>query len=87
MYGKSDRSKETAMVTANKVIDAKGLKCPQPQLEMLKASHSMKPGEILECVADCSTFESDVRGWCQRWNHSLLWFRAEGQAKRCQVRL
>ena len=73
--------------TADKTIDARGLKCPQPQLQMLKASHAMNVGNILECVADCSTFESDVKDWCKRWNHSVLWFRPEGNAKRCQVRL
>jgi tRNA 2-thiouridine synthesizing protein A len=72
---------------AIKVIDAKGLKCPQPQLKMLTASHSMAKGDILEVVADCTTFEQDVRAWCQRTKKALLWMRTEGSAKRCQVRI
>lgn len=72
---------------ATKVIDARGLKCPQPQLKMLTESHSMKKGDIIEVVADCPTFENDVRQWCQRAKKALLWMRNEGSAKRCQVQL
>jgi tRNA 2-thiouridine synthesizing protein A len=72
---------------AVKVIDARGLKCPQPQLKMLTESHSMQKGDILEVVADCATFEADVRGWCQRTKKALLWMRNEGSAKRCQVQM
>ena len=72
---------------ASKVIDARGLKCPQPQLKMLTESHAMKKGDILEVVADCATFESDVRAWCQRTKKALLWMRNEGAAKRCQVQI
>ena len=72
---------------AQKAIDARGLKCPQPQLKMLTESHSMKKGDILEVVADCATFESDVRQWCQRTKRALLWMRVEGTAKRCQVQV
>ena len=71
-----------------KVLDAKGLICPQPRLKMTIEASSMKPGDILECVADCSTFESDVRTWCQNTKRTLLWFREEGGgAKRCQVKI
>jgi len=72
---------------AIKNLDLKGLACPQPQLKMTVEALSMKPGDIIEAVADCPTFESDVRSWCQRSKKALLWFRAEGGAKRCQVRV
>jgi tRNA 2-thiouridine synthesizing protein A len=72
----------------NKTIDAKGLTCPQPRLMMATEAMSLKPGDILECVADCSTFETDVRAWCKNTKRSLLWFREEGSGvKRCQVRM
>lgn len=70
-----------------KVVDARGLKCPQPQLKMLTESHSLAKGDILECIADCATFEADVRGWCQRTKKALLWIRNEGAARRCQVQI
>jgi tRNA 2-thiouridine synthesizing protein A len=46
----------------------------------------MKRGDTLEVVADCSTFENDVKNWCRRNNRPLLWLRDEGDGvKRCQV--
>jgi tRNA 2-thiouridine synthesizing protein A len=46
----------------------------------------MKKGDILEVVADCPTFENDVKNWCRRNNKILLWIRDEGNGvKRCQV--
>ena len=72
---------------AIKQIDARGLRCPQPQLKMLTESYSMAKGDILETVADCPTFENDVRNWCQRSKKVLLWMRTEGNAKRCQIQI
>ena len=38
-------------------LDARGLKCPQPTLKITAMAVRMKPGDILEAVADCPTFE------------------------------
>lgn len=70
-----------------KSLDLKGLACPQPALKMTIEALSMKPGDLLEAVADCPTFESDVRGWCQRSKKALLFMGTEGNAKRCRVRI
>jgi TusA-related sulfurtransferase len=71
-----------------KVIDAKGLPCPQPRLKMSLEAMHLKSGDILECVADCSTFESDVKEWCKNSKKALLWFKSESNGvKRCQVRI
>lgn len=66
-------------------FDAKGLKCPQPTLKITIMATRMKAGDILEVVADCTTFEEDVRGWCTRARKVLLWIREEGSTKRCQI--
>jgi tRNA 2-thiouridine synthesizing protein A len=66
-------------------LDARGLKCPQPTLKITALAVKMKSGDILEAVADCETFEKDVRDWCGRTKKVLLWMRAEGNAKRCQI--
>jgi tRNA 2-thiouridine synthesizing protein A len=72
---------------AQKCIDARGLRCPQPALKAMAASHSMEKGEVLEVLADCPTFEQDMRSWCERTKKTLLWVRVEGTAKRCQVKI
>lgn len=71
---------------AVEVLDAKGLRCPQPVLKIAAKAPSMKPGDVLEVVADCPTFEQDVRQWCQKTGKVLLWIRDEGGGvKRCQI--
>jgi tRNA 2-thiouridine synthesizing protein A len=72
---------------AVKLIDARGLKCPLPALKMLNESRTMASGEILEVVADCPSFEADVRKWCSTMGKALLYMKVEGAAKRCQVRV
>ncbi len=71
---------------AVQVLDAKGLKCPQPTLKITAMAVKMKPGDVLEAVADCPTFEKDVRDWCTRSKKILLWMREEtGGVKKCQI--
>ena len=74
---------------ATKVMDLKGLKCPMPTLKMTTAVFKeCKPGDVLEVMADCPTFEKDVKIWCQRNKKVLLWIRDEGNnVKRCQVQI
>jgi tRNA 2-thiouridine synthesizing protein A len=74
-------------MTATKVLDARGLKCPQPQLKVFMESRSMNKGDILEVVADCPTFDADIRHWCERSKKALLWMRSDGAGKRCQVQM
>lgn len=66
-------------------LDARGLKCPQPTLKITVLSVKMKAGDVLEVIADCPTFEKDVRDWCIRAKKTLLWVKAEGTAKRLQI--
>ena len=68
-------------------IDALGLKCPQPTLKITVQATKAQPGDLLEVVADCPTFEKDVRDWCTRSKKALLWIRDEGGGKkRCQIK-
>jgi len=71
---------------ATKKLDALGLKCPEPILKIAAASADLKEGDTLEVVADCPTFENDVRRWCQRVKKTLLWIKDQGKSKkRCQI--
>lgn len=73
---------------ANQILDAKGMKCPQPALKVQMLSMKMKPGEVLEVVADCATFEKDIREFCARTKKVLLLVKDEpGGAKRCHIRM
>lgn len=72
----------------NQSLDARGLKCPQPALKAQLLIMKMKAGEVLDVVADCDTFEKDMRDFCARTKKVLLWIRDEpGGFKRCQIRI
>jgi len=66
---------------AVQTINAVGLKCPQPILKIAAKSPDMVAGDILEVVADCPTFEKDVRAWCDRLKRVLLSVKDEGGGK------
>lgn len=71
---------------ANVVLDACGLKCPQPVLRVAAKAPELKPGDVLEVLADCSTFAKDIQMWCERSKKTLLFCRDEGGGKfRAQV--
>jgi tRNA 2-thiouridine synthesizing protein A len=66
-------------------IDARGLKCPQPILKITAAAIKMKVGDTIEILADCSTFENDVKDWCNRSKKMLMWVKEEAGAKKAQI--
>ena len=66
-------------------IDAKGLKCPQPVLRIAAKSPDMAPGDVMEILADCPTFEKDVQAWCDRMKKVLMWIRSENGVYRAQI--
>ncbi len=68
-------------------IDARGLRCPQPILKITTKVPQMAAGDILEVTADCPTFETDVRTWCERMRKTLLAVNTSGSAKTAQIQL
>ena len=68
------------------VLDMLGMKCPQPVLKIAVKAPDMNPGEILEVLGDCPTFEKDVRVWCERLGKIFLSVKDEGNSrKRIQI--
>jgi tRNA 2-thiouridine synthesizing protein A len=70
-----------------KILDCRGMKCPRPSLQFLSISRETKPGDIVEIVADCPTFEEDMRKLCLDMKRALLFVKVEGPNKRVQVRM
>jgi tRNA 2-thiouridine synthesizing protein A len=71
---------------AVKVLDALGLKCPQPVLKIAVVAPDMQVGDVLEVLGDCPTFEKDVRTWCERLQKVFLSVQdGDGVTKRIQI--
>jgi tRNA 2-thiouridine synthesizing protein A len=64
------------------VLDTVGLKCPQPVLKIAVKAPDMEPGDILEVLGDCPTFEKDVRTWCERLEKVFLSIKDEDENKK-----
>ena len=71
------------------VMDLRGLSCPQPMLKLtIELRTRLHPGDLVEVLADCSTFTNDLKSWCARNKKALLWVRDEdGEVTRCRVQI
>lgn len=61
------------------------MKCPQPTLKLTGMAVKTPKGDIIEMMADCPTFDKDVRDWCGRYKKVLLWIKDNAGAKQCQI--
>lgn len=71
-------------------LDYKGLKCPVPILKMTSvvATQKIVSGDMIVVVANCDTFEQDVREWVQKVGAVLVSLkRSQDGVVRAQVRL
>lgn len=71
-------------------LDARGQNCPIPTLKMtnIVMRKEVVSGDNLEVVADCPTFEADVRQWCVTMKKVLVVIKDEPpNAKKAVVRI
>jgi TusA-related sulfurtransferase len=59
------------------LIDARGLACPGPITEIVKAYRNAKNGDVLEVWATDPGFKPDVEAWVKRTGNQLLELREE----------
>lgn len=65
-------AKDNAASGAVIEVDACGLQCPGPIMQVYNAMQAMNTGDILEIKATDPGFEGDIKVWCQRTGHQLL---------------
>ena len=61
-----------ATLTADKVVDARGIGCPGPLLEAKKAMPGVAVGNVIELWSSDSQTKSDVSAWCGKVGHEFL---------------
>jgi tRNA 2-thiouridine synthesizing protein A len=66
---------------ATHTLDTLGLKCPQPILKVAVKAKELQPGDILEVIADCHSFPTDIEAWCGKTGNTLLVCADEGEGK------
>ena len=68
----------TSAIKANKSIDCTGLFCPMPIVRTKQEMAGMKPGEVLEIVADDPGFAKDLPAWCGLTGEKFMEMKQEG---------
>jgi len=62
----------------DKTLDCTGLFCPVPIIQTKLEIEKMKPGEILEILADDAGFEKDLPAWCKLTGEEFIEIKKEG---------
>ncbi len=68
----------TEPITADHVLDVKGLKCPMPVLKTKVRFKTMSPGEILEVITTDPGSRKDLPAWADKTGNHLLGSHEEG---------
>ena len=64
-------------IKPNKKLDCIGLCCPEPIFRTRIELDKMKPGEILEVLADDPAAKEDIKSLVKRVGHELLEFESQ----------
>ena len=67
-------------------VDARGLECPLPVFHARDAMFDLKPGDVLEVLADDPQAPTDIETWARRDGHALLSTTTEAKSFRMLVR-
>lgn len=59
-------------LTADEVLDARGLFCPEPVMLLHKAMRQMQAGQVLQVLATDPSTQRDIPKFCTFLEHSLL---------------
>lgn len=68
-------------------LDARGDLCPIPASLTARALKLMRPGEVLEVLADDPLAELDLAVLCERLGHEAIGVERDGDALRMLIRV
>lgn len=71
---------------ADRTLDCVGLYCPMPIVKTAQEMKRMKPGEVLEIIADDKGVKSDMPAWASKTGNEFLGVEEEGGEIRVYVR-
>lgn len=69
------RKGRSAPLTANAVLDIRGVSCPGPIVEAKKLLDGMQAGELLRLISSCPGSPADVRAWVKTTALELVQMR------------
>ena len=67
-------------------LDAMGMMCPGPIVELSKRMKELEPGRVLLVEADDEGVMEDIPSWCNRTGNEFLGHEEEGDTIRSYIR-
>ena len=67
-------------------MDAMGMMCPMPIVELSKKIKELEPGTVLMLEADDEGVIEDIPSWCNRTGHEFLGNEEDGDTIRSYIR-
>lgn len=58
-------------MTAQPDLDARGLRCPLPVIELARLARNQPPGTTLLALADDPAAEADIPAWARMRGHTV----------------
>ena len=58
-------------MTAEPDLDARGLRCPLPVIELARLARARPPGTTLVALADDPAAEADIPAWARMRGHTV----------------
>lgn len=76
--GDNKKKEDFDKMKFDKKLDACGLCCPGPLMQVKSCTDEMKEGQTLKVSASDQGFYEDIKAWCKRTNNELLNLQNEG---------
>ncbi|NQT31728.1 MAG: sulfurtransferase TusA family protein [Deltaproteobacteria bacterium] len=71
---------------ADATLDCVGLYCPMPIYQTAKKIKELKPGQVLEVLADDKGIKEDMPAWCRITGNEMLGIEEEHGEYKAYVR-
>jgi tRNA 2-thiouridine synthesizing protein A len=83
----SDNTVGVVFVDKDETLDARGLMCPMPIVRLAKKVKEMRPGQVLELMADDVGAKEDVPAWCSRTGNQMVGQEEDGGTFKFYIRI
>jgi len=83
--GTARKNCDPEVVKSHVQINACGLQCPGPIMQVFQAMQLMNDGEILEVTATDPGFSKDIQAWCAKTGNALIQSTFDGKAFKCLI--
>ncbi|RDD53765.1 MAG: sulfurtransferase TusA family protein [Candidatus Korarchaeota archaeon NZ13-K] len=68
-------------------VDARGLTCPGPLTNLIKAYRKANVGDVIEVLATDPGFKPDLEAWARRTGNEIISVSEEGGTIRALIRV